>query len=332
MAECAEVEVVEFDCENCGYNHTIDGVRKREFARLGDITYLDHAGTTLYAQSQLDNYYKDLSDNVYGNPHSHNASSQLTTDTIEQIRYRVLKHFNTTPENHTVIFTSGCTASLKLLAESFDWYGGNGVAIDSSYFCYLEDNHTSVVGMREIAAENGAQILCLSLEEFTSSIQLRSLPSTPKTANCLFAYAAQCNFSGRRNPLEWADSVKSQQFQPGNCYHGKWYVALDAASHVTTAFLDLSSCRADFVTISFYKMFGLPTGLGALIVRNDVAHLLKKTYFGGGTVLVSINKERFHVPRPSLHERFEDGTVSFLDIISLKHGFDAFTRLAALHE
>ena len=43
---------------------------------------------------------------------------------------------------------------------------------------------------------------------------------------------------------------------------GRWLVLLDAASYVSTCRLDLSRCTPDFVCMSFYKMFGFPTGLG----------------------------------------------------------------------
>ncbi|XP_070536354.1 molybdenum cofactor sulfurase-like [Ptychodera flava] len=320
---------VEFDWRNYGYGGVINHIRSTDFARLEGTTYLDHAGATLYAQSQLDSFYKDLSQNVYGNPHSHNASSRLTTDTVEQIRYRVLRHFNTTPEQHSVIFTSGCTGALKLLADSFEWSDEDG---NTGCFCYLEDNHTSIIGMREIAAQKGASVVCQTLPEFAatlhSGINDNDLApgSDSKKPKSLFAYAAQCNFSGRRNPVQWIDQIKNRHFQPaGN--NGNWYVCLDAASFVMTSRLDLQSCRADFVTVSFYKMFGFPTGLGALIVRNDVADTLKKSYFGGGTVSVYIGKEMFHVPRPVIHDRFEDGTIAFLDIIALRHGFDVLDSI-----
>ena len=71
---------------------------------------------------------------------------------------------------------------------------------------------------------------------------------------------------------------------------------LDTAAYVPTNPLNLTEYPADFVPISFYKMFGWPTGLGALIVRNDVLRQLvpHKLYFGGGTVTVATSTERFH--------------------------------------
>jgi molybdenum cofactor sulfurtransferase len=60
---------------------------------------------------------------------------------------------------------------------------------------------------------------------------------------------------------------------------------LDAAAYVSTSLLSLAEVDTspDFITISFYKMFGYPTGLGALIVRSELESILRKRYFGGGT-------------------------------------------------
>ena len=61
-----------------------------------------------------------------------------------------------------------------------------------------------------------------------------------------------------------------------------WEVLLDAAALVPTNGLDLSRWRPDFVDLSFYKMFGLPTGVGALLVRKDKIPLLRRTVFFRG--------------------------------------------------
>ena len=69
----------------------------------------------------------------------------------------------------------------------------------------------------------------------------------------LFAYPAQSNFSGVQHPLDWIAQAQA---------HG-WDVLLDAAAFVPTNQLDLSRWQPDFVPLSFYKMFGYPTGVGA---------------------------------------------------------------------
>ncbi|XP_061851337.1 molybdenum cofactor sulfurase [Colius striatus] len=309
-----------------GYGGTLHGLREREFPRLRGITYLDHAGSALFPESLLKAFTDDLTNNVYGNPHSQNISSKLTYDTIEHVRYRILQHFRTTAEDYTVIFTSGCTAALKLVAEAFPWIP-EGTKQPSSRFCYLTDSHTSVVGMRGITAAMNVLSVPIKPKEILLS-EKNKLPDEEQ--NCttphLFSYPAQSNFSGTKYPLSWIQDVKSGKLCPIEV-PGKWFILLDAASYVSSSPLDLGVHQADFIPISFYKIFGFPTGLGALLVNNRIAPLLRKTYFGGGTAAAYLAGEDFYIPRKFISERFEDGTVSFLDIIALKHGFDALEKL-----
>ncbi|XP_038186287.1 molybdenum cofactor sulfurase isoform X1 [Arvicola amphibius] len=301
-------------------------LRDLEFGRLAGTVYLDHAGATLFPQSQLTNFTKDLMENVYGNPHSQNITSKLTHDTVEQVRYRILSHFHTTPEDYTVIFTSGSTAALRLVAEAFPWVSQTPKNC-GSHFCYLTDNHTSVVGMRKVASAMNVTSTPVKPEDMWSLEEKGAGACDP---DCqlphLFCYPAQSNFSGTRYPLSWIEEVKSGRRSPVSV-SGRWFVLLDAASYVSTSPLDLSAHQPDFVPVSFYKIFGLPTGLGALLVSKRVAPLLRKGYFGGGTAAAYLAGEDFYIPRPSVAERFEDGTISFLDIIALKHGFDALEHL-----
>uniref|UniRef100_A0A6I8PQE9 Molybdenum cofactor sulfurase n=1 Tax=Ornithorhynchus anatinus TaxID=9258 RepID=A0A6I8PQE9_ORNAN len=305
---------------------SLEDMRDREFGRLRGTTYLDHAGATLFPQSQLTRFMKDLSENVYGNPHSQNLSSKLTFDTTEHVRYRILEHFNTTAEDYTVIFTSGSTAALKLVGEVFPWNPPTS-ELPGSRFCYLTDSHTSVVGLRAITYPLNVVSTPVNPREILLTEKRRESPREPscKTRH-LFCYPAQSNFSGTRYPLSWIREVKAGNLSPMS-EPGEWFVLLDAASYVSTSPLDLTSHPADFITVSFYKIFGFPTGLGALLVNNRIAPFLRKTYFGGGTASAYLAGEDFYVPHQSVAERFEDGTISFLDIIALKHGFDTLEML-----
>ena len=87
----------------------------------------------------------------------------------------------------------------------------------------------------------------------------------------LFAFPAEDNFAGVKYPLTWVEQIKAKSTSAV-----QWKVLLDAAAYVPTQPLDLSKVPADFVVMSFYKMFGYPTGLGALLVRVEAAELLQK--------------------------------------------------------
>ena len=87
-----------------------------------------------------------------------------------------------------------------------------------------------------------------------------------------------------------------------HCRNHRWFSLLDAASFVPTNYLDLDAVRPDFVVFSFHKIFGYPTGLGALLIRKSSESALRKSYYGGGTVLMALSDDRRHVRRPKCHE------------------------------
>ena len=78
-----------------------------------------------------------------------------------------------------------------------------------------------------------------------------------------------------------------------------------------TSELDLGSVHPDFVCVSFYKMFGFPTGVGALIARSEALGRLKRPWFAGGTVEFVSVENRIHRLVPGAGA-FEDGTLNFL--------------------
>lgn len=265
---------------------------------------MDHAGATLYSEQQIDAVAADLKSNIYSNPHT----SKETEDLIDQVRYRILQFFNTSSSDYHLVFNRGATDGLKTVAECFDFNG------DGGKFAYMQSCHTSVLGMREVVqTKNILPVEDKDLCEIADRIK-----PTAEESNSLFVYPAQCNFNGFKYDLEFIDKV----IRDNNCF-----VCLDAAAFVGTNFLDLRKYRPDFVTISFYKIFGYPTGLGALLVSKRGESVLKKRYYGGGTVEIAMSGRNFHKKRSSLESRFQDGTVSFLSIISLLHGFRTIDRL-----
>ncbi|XP_050540109.1 molybdenum cofactor sulfurase isoform X3 [Daktulosphaira vitifoliae] len=314
----------------------LHGPIKNEFKRLKGVYYLDNAGSALYTDSQINKITDDLIDNLYGNPHSSGRPSNICDELIENIRHKILKHFNTNSEKYSIIFTTGATGALKLVAECFKWSctshklkkNSPQSKLNISTFGYTLDNHTSVLGMRELAT--GIKMLCLSPTQVTDATEVY-LSTSSKSNNSLFVYPAQSNFSGVKYPLSWIDKCKKGVLNKytENIEPSKWYVLLDAASYVSTDHLDLDLYSPDFVAISFYKIFGYPTGLGALIVHNHRGKpvLSRKRYFGGGTVEITLSQSRYFVPKTKLHEWFEDGTINFLSIIAVGHGLNTLKRL-----
>jgi len=96
-------------------------------------------------------------------------------------------------------------------------------------------------------------------------------------------------------------------------------VLLDAAAFVPSNRLDLGAVQPSFVTISFYKMFGYPTGVGCLLVRKDAWQRLHRPWFAGGTVNFATVQGRHHILTPG-EAGFEDGTLNYLAIPAVEIG------------
>jgi selenocysteine lyase/cysteine desulfurase len=285
----------------------LDELRATEYGRLdrqGQV-YLDYTGAGLHADSQVRRHLELLNASVLGNPHSASPVSSQTTDLVERARRAVLDWFRAR-DGYTAVFTLNATGALKHIAESFPF-------APSGRLLLTADNHNSVNGIREYAGMRGAQVDYAPLtfpELRIDEAALEALLSAadPRQAN-LFAFPAQSNFSGVKHPLELVDRARG---------HG-WRVLLDAAAFVPTNPLDLTTVQPDFVAVSFYKMFGYPTGVGCLLVRNDAIDCLARPWFAGGTVNFATVHGRAHIPAPR-EAGFEDGTLNYLAIPAVEIG------------
>lgn len=211
-----------------------------------DKHYLDHAGATLYAESQIRAVHDLLTANMFGNPHTSHQTGQL----MDEVRRRVLRFFNTDSSEYSLIFTSGATASLKMVAENFTFRAADSAEGDEGAFVYLRDNHTSVLGMRAIVGTS--RIHPLEREDFVRHMKVSARSSQRKPS--LVVFPAQNNFNAAKYPLELIEEIRENGLVGYD--DDKFYVCLDVASFVSTNFLDLDRYKPDFVCMSFYKIFG----------------------------------------------------------------------------
>ena len=292
----------------------LDDLRAAEYSRLDaqDTVYLDYTGGGLHADSQVREHAALLGQQVFGNPHSASPSSMAMTNAVERGRAAVLDYFNGTGE-YTAVFTLNASGALKLVGESYPFEPGGR-------FLLTVDNHNSVNGIREFAGAKGASVdyAPLTVPELRIDIPATKAllaRADPSRAN-LFAFPAQSNFSGVKHPLGLIETARSLG----------WHVLLDAAAFVPTNRLDLRVVTPDFVTISFYKMFGYPTGVGCLLIRNATLAALRRPWFAGGTVNFATVKGRLHVLAPR-EAGFEDGTLNYLSIPAVEIGLRHLARV-----
>jgi selenocysteine lyase/cysteine desulfurase len=299
------------------FNRTalLDEWRKTQYNRLdanGQI-YLDYTGGGLYSESQLREHMELLSTSVLGNPHSANLTSLAMTDLVEDTREKVLHYFNASPDEYIAIFTANASVALKLVGEAYPF-------TPASHYILTFDNHNSVNGIREFAKVKGAKVTYVPLTKPDLRIDRAELSDVLNTVDMdqhnLFAFPAQSNYSGVKHPLDLIEQAHSKGMD----------VLLDAAAYVPTSGLDLSVVKPEFIAISFYKMFGYPTGIGALLVRKAVFQKMKRPWFAGGTVNFASVQGNGHYLAPN-EAAFEDGTVNYLNIPAIQTGLQHLEKV-----
>ncbi|KAF9069723.1 PLP-dependent transferase [Rhodocollybia butyracea] len=262
-------------------------------------------GGSLYPESLIEVHTKFL-------------TSNLSLKHAEEARMAVLRFFDA-PQSYTVVFTPNASGALKLVGEAYQFSRG-------SSFVLCEDSHNSVNGIREFARRGEASVVYIpaggqasqegafNLNEAKGAL-FRNKP--PQGTSSLFALTGLSNITNAKCP-EGDDSIVTYARNLG--YH----TLLDAAALAPTSRISLSQIPVDALVVSFYKMFGFPTGIGALVIRKGFLRMLKsgRPWFAGGTVDVVQVPGRVYTMKGigEEPESFEDGTINYLLLPAITSG------------
>ena len=297
----------------------LDTLRDDEYGYLdrdGHV-YLDYTGSGLASRSQLQIHYDRLSTGLFGNPHSENPPSAASTQLVEEARRAVLEYLHASPEEYTAIFTPNATGACRLVGEAYPFQPGSELILTT-------DNHNSVNGLREFARARGARTSQVPVRapdlRVDEDALLEALGKAGPTGGRtdgggiggparLLAYPAQSNFTGVQHPLRWIEAAHRHGFD----------VLLDAAAFLPTNPLRLDQVKPDFVAMSWYKVFGYPTGVGCLVARREALARLRRPWFSGGTIVAVSVQADWHWMTDD-ETAFEDGTLNFLSIPDVQVG------------
>ncbi|MFF0162462.1 aminotransferase class V-fold PLP-dependent enzyme [Streptomyces sp. NPDC005263] len=284
-------------------------LRTTEYGYLDENkhVYLDHTGAALPARRQLRAHADRITANAFGNPHSENPTAAASEALVRSARQAVLRFLNADPREYAVVFTPNATGAIRLVGEAYPFSGDSRLLLTA-------DNHNSVNGLREYARSRGADTHYIPLdgpELRMSDDTLDQALTADVGSGGLFAFPAQSNFSGVQHPLAWIERARAHGYQ----------VLLDAAAFAPANRLDLSVTRPDFTALSWYKVFGYPTGVGALVARRAALAGLRRPWFSGGTIRVASAGGRWHRMADD-ETAFEDGTLDFLSIPDVEVGLD----------
>ncbi|KAG8804883.1 hypothetical protein FRC17_005851, partial [Serendipita sp. 399] len=295
----------------------LDRLRKVEFSRLdkANEVYVDYMGGCLWPKSLVTGHAAILKSGLFGNTHSDSPCATRSDKHIATARAAVLQFFDAPSSDYVCIFTSNATNALKLVGESFP-FGPNGRLILPA------DCHNSVNGLRTFAQGAGSSIDYLASTPYggfdvSDALDLLNKDAGSVHGPSLFVLTGQSNITGIRPSTSILSDAKNAGFS----------TLVDAAAFASSSRISLQELPdADAMAVSFYKMFGYPTGVGALIAKKSFLSTLRRKWFSGGTVDFVQAPGQLTLHAKDLTARFEEGTLNYSSLSAIAPGLEFLTN------
>lgn len=281
------------------------------------LLYLDNAATSqtpLPVINAISDYYKHTNANIHRGVH---ALSQEATDEFEGARQKIQTHFNAA-NAHEIIFTSGTTHSINLVANGFTPFLEKG---DELIVSELE-HHANIVPWQMLCERTGANLKVIPItDNGTLDMDVYSNLLSAKTKVVFVNHVS--NALGIINPIE---EIIQKAHAVGAA------VLIDGAQATPHMVPDVEALDVEFYTTSAHKICG-PTGMGMLYGKETWLRKLPP-YQGGGEMIDQVTFEK--TTYADLPHKFEAGTpniaggVGFAAAVDYMNniGFDAI----AAHE
>ena len=263
------------------------------------LIYFDNGASTQRPQTVID-AMNDCYERTYANVHRgiHWLSEQASAQ-YEQARMAVQRFINA-PHNNEVIFSSGTTASINLVAHA---WGNQNLKADDEILLTIFEHHSNIVPWQQLAARTGAKVRFVSIDE-QGNLDLEDFRRQLNSKTKMVAFAAVSNVLGAIQPV--GELVKLSHDAGAR-------VLVDAAQSVPHQSTDVQALDADFVVFSGHKMLG-PSGVGILWGKQDILESMPP-FLGGGSMIDQVTIDGF--TPGELPARFEAGTPPIVEAIGL---------------
>ncbi len=234
------------------------------------LVYLDSAATSLKPASVILSemaYYTQYSANIHRGLYQ---ISQTASEKFDQSRQIIADFIHSHPEE--IIFTSGTTASINLVAQT--WGYQNIKSGDEIVITQME-HHSNLVPWQQLALVKKAKLKYLPVTP-TFLLDLKSLPRIITSKTKIVCLTHVSNVLGTINPVKKIVQI-IKKINP------QTLVLVDGAQAVAHFPVDVTSLGVDFYAFSGHKLYG-PTGIGILYVNQKIYSSMSPTTFGGGAI------------------------------------------------
>ena len=274
-----------------------------------DLVYLDNAATSQRPQSVLDKW-QEIS--AYSNANIHRAVHRLSdeaTQAYEQSRDAV-KGFLNASTREEIVFTSGTTASINLVAFCF----GEAFVKEGDEVIVTEaEHHSNIVPWQMMCQRKGAVLKVLPVDD-NGHLMLENLPEMLTDRTRIMAVTHISNVLGIVNPIKEIISL---------CHSKGVAVLVDGAQGAVHCKVDVQDLDCDFYVFSGHKLYAA-TGTGVLYGKKKWLDAMPP-YMGGGEMVGTVTfAETTYAPLPM---KFEAGTQNFASVATLKPAIEFINLL-----
>ena len=280
----------------------VEKIRK-DFPIFNDLNkpfvYLDSASTSqkpLEVIDAISSYYKSYTANVHRALYS---IGEKATDEYENVR-KLVKKILKVPDSHSVVFTSGTTESINLIA--YSWGLKNLKETDSVLITEME-HHSNIIPWQLITKKTNSSLNYIPLNN-NGTLNTESINDEFLSSTKIISISHQSNVFGTINPIKnIINKVKDMGV----------LTLIDGAQAVPHLEVDLSELDPDFYVFSGHKILG-PTGVGALIGRNELLEEMEP-FMGGGEMINKVSMQ--DATWNEIPWKFEAGTPNIAQVIGL---------------
>lgn len=273
------------------------------------LVYFDNAATSQRPVAVIDKWNQMT---AVSNANIHRGIHRLSeeaTDEYETTRDAVQAFLNA-QYREEIIFTSGTTASINLVAFSF---GEAFVHAGDEIIVSEEEHHSNIVPWQMMCSRKKAVLRVLKVNDF-GYLDIDSLDSLINSRTRLIAVSQISNVIGIVNPVDRIIQIAHSHNVP---------VLVDGAQGIVHCGMDVKNSDCDFYAFSGHKIYAAP-GIGVLYGKKKWLDKMPP-YMGGGEMISSVKfSGTIYAPLP---EKFEAGTQNMAGIPTLKPAIETFKQL-----
>ena len=278
---------------------------KRDFPMLNkDYIYLDNGATTFKPQSVIDamnNYYENYTANAHRGDYS--LSYKVDTE-YENARNKIAKFINA--ERDEIIFTSGATEGLNIIARGFF---ENLLEPGDEILITKTEHASNILPWFRLSKKIGVEINYIDLDD-NNHVTIENVKKSITAKTKVIALASVTNVLGDERPIE--DIARL-------AHANNIFLVVDASQSVPHKNTDVKKQDVDFLVFSGHKMCG-PTGIGVLYGKKELLENIEPINLGGGMNESFDSVEEVYFK--SLPYRLEAGTPNISGAIGLGAAVD----------